>query len=170
VRAVLPHLKDLNSASLIPGLAIAMAVGAASALAGMWVWRIVKHWRRLDPAEVERQRRLAVNACGRISTGKVLELLEPVTGGPAGPVLLYEYEVAGVTYQAAQDISALPEMTAAAPFLPGQIASVKYDPRQPTNSILACEDWCGVPDLVHSRTSQDEAAGASTDASQETQS
>ena len=80
-----------------------------------------------------------------------MELAEPVAGGPAGPILLYDYEVAGVTYEAAQDLSALPEIAAAAPFLPGQTTSVKYDPKQPTNSILACEAWCGIPDLEPNR-------------------
>ena len=90
---------------------------------------------------------MKVNACGRIILGRVVELAGTQPDGPAGPVLLYDYEVAGVTYEAAQDLSALPAIAAAAPFLPGQTASVKYDPKQPTNSILACEDWCGIPDL-----------------------
>jgi hypothetical protein len=107
----------------------------------------VRHWRQKDPAEVERLRRLAVNACGRVSTGRILELLDPVPDGPTESILLYEYEVAGVTYQTAQDVGPLPEIAAAAPFLLGQTAAIKYDPRHPTNSILACEGWCGVPDL-----------------------
>ena len=79
--------------------------------------------------------------------GRIVEMAEHYAGGPAGPILIYDYEVAGVTYEAAQDISALPEIAAAAPFLPGQTTSVKYDPKQPTNSILVCEAWCGIPDL-----------------------
>ena len=140
---------------MITGLAFAMASGAAAALAVLWGWRFAQRWRHQDPAEVERLRRERVNACGRISTGRILELLDPAAGGPPGPVLLYEYEVSGVTYQAAQDVGPLPEVSAAAPFLPGQIASVKYDPRQPTNSILACEGWSGVSDLIRSRPSPD---------------
>ena len=136
---------------MITGLAIAMASGAAAALAVMGAWRFAQRWRHQDPAEVERLRRQSVNACGRISTGRILELLDPAADGPAGPVLLYEYEVSGVTYQAAQDVSSLLEVAAAAPFLPGQVASVKYDPRLPTNSILACEDWSGVAELTRSR-------------------
>jgi hypothetical protein len=92
-----------------------------------------------------------VNACGRITPGRIVELVEPGANGPIGPVLLYEYEVAGVLYEAAQDLSALPEIAAVAPFLPGQTTSVKYDPKQPTNSILACEVWSGVPALELNR-------------------
>ena len=143
-------------------LGIAVAATAAIALAGLFAWRAARRRRRKTPEELECLRRLAVNACGRIGLGKIVEVAEPVAGGPAGPVLLYDYEVGGVTYEAAQDVSALPEIAAAAPFLPGQTASVKYDPKQPTNSILVCEVWCGVPDLVPNRNAflqgQEEAA------------
>jgi len=126
---------------------IAGARTPASALAGVWGWKTLRRWRRKSPDEIERLRRLEVNACGRIIPGRIAELAEPVGGGPAGPILLYTYEVGGVSYEAAQDLSGLPGIAAAAPFLPGQTASVKYDPRHPTNSILACEAWCGIPDL-----------------------
>lgn len=128
-------------------LGIAVAGSAAVALAGVWAWRTLRRWQGKSPDEIERLRRLAVNACGRIVPGRIVEMAEHVADGPAGPILLYDYEVAGVTYEAAQDVNALPQIAAAAPFLPGQTTSVKYDPRQPTNSILACEVWCGIPDL-----------------------
>ena len=130
---------------------IAVTGTGAITIAGVWAWRTFRRWRRITPDEIERLRRLGVNACGRIIIGRIVELAEPVTDGPMGPILLYEYEVAGVTYEAAQDLSALPEIAAAAPFLPGQTTSVKYDPKQPTNSILACEAWWGIPDLAPNR-------------------
>lgn len=137
--------------TLSKALGIAVAGTAAITFAGVWAWRTVRRWRRKSPDEIERLRRLEVNACGRIGLGRIVELAEPVADGPPGPILLYQYEVAGVTYEAAQDLSALPEIAAAAPFLPGQTTSVKYDPKQPTNSILACEGWCGMPDLELNR-------------------
>ncbi|MGA3325621.1 MAG: hypothetical protein ABSF45_14205 [Terriglobia bacterium] len=146
-------------------LGIAVAATAAIALVGVWAWRTVRRWRRKSPDEIERLRRLGVNACGRISSGKILELADPVADGPAGPILLYEYEVAGVSYEAAQDLSALPEIAAAAPFLPGQTTSVKYDPKQPTNSILACEVWSGIPDLEPHRDALPERGDGSTEPS-----
>jgi len=133
--------------TLSKDVGIAVAGSAALALASVWAWRTVRRWRRKSPEEIERLRRMGVNACGRIGYGRIVELAEPQPDGPVGPVLLYDYEVAGVTYEAAQDMSALPEIAAAAPFLPGQTTSVKFDPKQPTNSILACETWCGIPDL-----------------------
>ena len=126
---------------------IALAGTAATALAGVWAYRTLRRWRRPNPEELERRRCRDVNACGRIVLGRIVELATPVPGDPTGPVLLYDYEVAGVTYEAAQDLSALPDIAAAAPFLPGQTASIKFDPKQPSNSILACETWCGLPIL-----------------------
>jgi len=140
-----------------------VAVGvAAIAGAGVWAWKTLRRWRRKSPDEIERLRRLQVNACGRIGWGRILELAEPVAGGPAGPTLLYEYEVSGVTYEAAQNVSALPEVAAAAPFLPGQTTNVKYDPKQPTNSILACETWCGIPGVGGQRAVSPGPSGGST--------
>jgi len=153
--------------TLSKDLGIAVAGTAAVALAGVWAWKTVRRWRRKSPDELERLRRLGVNACGRIIPGRIVELAEPVAEGPPGPVLLYEYEVAGVTYEAAQDVSALPEIAAAAPFLPGQTTSVKYDPKQPTNSILACEGWCGIPDLEPNRTALSERGEDSAEPSAE---
>jgi len=147
--------------TLSKDLGIAVAGTVAIALGGVWAWRTVRRWRRKSPEEIERLRRLGVNACGRIISGRIVELAEPVAGGPAGPILLYEYEVAGVTYEAAQDLGALREIAAAAPFLPGQTTSVKYDPKQPTNSIIACEVWCGVPDLEPNRNPLPERREAS---------
>jgi hypothetical protein len=101
-------------------------------------------WRRKDPAELERLRRLDVNKRGRISAGRIVDLLEPETAGLKSLLVVYSYEVAGVTYEAAQDVTALPEIAAIAQFLPDRTASVKYDPKRPTNSIIACEEWSGL--------------------------
>jgi hypothetical protein len=128
-------------------LGITIAGTVAIALAGVWALIIMLRRRRKSPEEIERLRRASVNACGRIISGSILGLAESGAEGPAGPILLYAYEVAGVTYEAAQDVSALPRIASAARFLPGQATGVKYDPKQPSNSILACEAWCGVPDL-----------------------
>jgi hypothetical protein len=58
--------------------------------------------------------------------------------------LYYHYELAGVEYSTSQDVSALAAM------LPADLSrligpvSVKYDPRNPANSIIICEDWSGL--------------------------
>jgi hypothetical protein len=115
------------------------------ALAGSRIWARFKRWREKDPRELERRRRLDVNRRGRISAAKIVDLVESETGEGITRLLLYKYEVAGVTYEVAQEISTLPRIAALAPLSPGQTASIKYDPQRPANSIIACEEWCGLP-------------------------
>jgi hypothetical protein len=129
-------------------IAIILGSSGSAVLGAAWIWQRVRRWRRKDPAEVERQRRLDVNRRGRIRAGRILELLEPPADDPSRRMLVYQYEVAGVTYEAAQDVTHLPEIAVIAQYLPGQITSVKYDPRRPTNSIIACEEWRGLPPLA----------------------
>jgi hypothetical protein len=107
-------------------------------------WTRFLHWRHKDPAELERLRRLDINRRGRICSGRILDLVEAETEGGKSDLVSYSYEVAGVTYEAAQDVTVLPEIAARARFLSGRIASVKYDPRRPANSIIACEEWSGL--------------------------
>ncbi len=57
--------------------------------------------------------------------------------------LFYSYAVRGVEYTASQDISRLQER------LPGDLSSVgavsvKYDARNPANSIVVAENWSGL--------------------------
>lgn len=122
-----------------------LAGAGAMALAGPWIWARIKRWMKKDPRELERRRRLDVNLRGRISAATILDLIESESGEGPTRLLLYKYEFAGVTYEVAQDISALPHLAALAPLSPGQTASIKYDPQRPANSIIACEAWCGLP-------------------------
>ncbi len=124
---------------------------------GAWAVARVSGWTRKDPAEIERLRRLAVNRRGRITAGRIVDLIEAnrqpmipsrqgrgAGGEGVSRLVLYTYEVAGAKYEAAQDISSLAKVVTAAQCLAGQSTSVKYDPKRPTNSIIVCEEWCGV--------------------------
>ena len=126
------------------GLASGLVSIGARALGGRVACARFLRWRRRDPAELERLRRLDVNRHGRISTGRIVDLVEPETAGSKPRLVTYTYEVAGVTYEAVQDFTALPEITAVAQFFSGQTTSVKYDPKRPANSIIACEHWSGL--------------------------
>lgn len=111
-------------------------------LLGVWLW-----WRggRVDPAEAERRRRLEVNRVGRLAEGRIIELRDnPALLNGADRLLVYNYEVRGVEYQAAQDISFLDEGLDLRRLAAGQPAQVKYDPQNPTNSIVLCEEWSGL--------------------------
>ena len=125
-------------------LAITLAAAGVTSLAGSLAWVWVKLRRKRDPAEIERLRRLEVNRCGRISAGKILDFVESKAGATPARLLVYQYEVGGVTYEAAQDITRLPNLAPVAAYLPGQTISVKFDPKLPTNSIIACEEWSGI--------------------------
>ncbi|MGH9406589.1 MAG: hypothetical protein ACRD3D_12235 [Terriglobia bacterium] len=122
---------------------MAAAAGAVAAglslTAGRAVLRRIRNWRRKNPAEIERLRRLAVNRTGRITSGEIVDLLDGPEQGRR--IVLYQYEVAGVTYESSQEITDFASFPAAG--FAGLVASIKYDPHRPTNSIIACEDWNG---------------------------
>jgi uncharacterized iron-regulated membrane protein len=107
----------------------------------IWWWRS----RRLDPAERERRRRLRLHRMGRIAEGRVVEVLNG-SGLEIGAeeLVVYNYEVRGVEYQAAQDVSFLRHKLELSGLASGRTASVKYDPQNPTNSIVLSEEWSGL--------------------------
>ena len=119
----------------VPGnerLIVAGAVVVALAAVAVLVARRL----RVGPQERERRRRFAVNAQGRVSDAVVTDI--------ENNVLHYTYSVGGVTYSAAQDISALLDL------LPGEPARLigpawlKYSTNNPANSIVVCEQWSGL--------------------------
>ena len=120
--------------------------------------------RDTDPSEVEKQRRLYLNKIGRIVEGQILEIVDkPAETKPEPPrrmlrrkpaangsapldtrLLYYTYSISGVTYETAQDISDMEERACLGHAVAGQAASVKYDPSNPSNSILLADDWSGL--------------------------
>jgi len=124
-----------------------------------------------DEGELERQRRSYLNRVGRIVEGQVLEIVDhkgapPASNGSgsgngkasgifakhqphassngAQRLLYYTYSISGVTYETAQDVTGLEERLHLTRVATGQIASVKYDPSNPSNSILLADDWSGL--------------------------
>jgi hypothetical protein len=118
-----------------------------------------------DAAEIERERRAYLNRVGRIVEGQVLEIVEHHraassaasdghrpsavvrTSGDsptAQRLLYYTYAISGVTYETAQDITGLEARLHLMRVAAGQTASVKYDPSNPSNSILLADDWSGL--------------------------
>jgi hypothetical protein len=114
------------------------------------------------PEEVERRRRLHLNQIGRIAEGQVVELVEHPPEAPApkklpfgsrahplrhnGPrhLVSYSYAISGVTYHTAQDITGLEGQVRFERLVTGQPASIKYDPANPSDSILVADDWSGL--------------------------
>jgi hypothetical protein len=134
--------------------------GAAVAAVAMIAYAFLRPAE--NPEEVERKRRLHLNQIGRIAEGQVVELVEhpPDTDkarkslfGPRARPLLnlgpryfvsYSYAISGVTYHTAQDISGLQSQVRFERLVAGQPASVKYDPANPSDSILVADDWSGL--------------------------
>lgn len=118
------------------------AVAAGAAAVGLACVRWARKRKSVSPDEAERLRRLRVNRAGRIASAQVVDLIED-TEKPRR-VVVYRYEVAGVTYEAAQDVLAFSEAGFSGESLAGLSSSVKYDPQKPMNSIIACEEWSGL--------------------------
>jgi hypothetical protein len=147
---------------------VTLAASAAAVFLTAWIVIRVRRWRRRSPEEVEKMRRLDVNLRGRIAAGQILDLNEPDPGNPGPRLVMYKYDIAGATYESAQDISALPAAVALVRRRIGRIVSVKYDPRVPTNSILVCEEWSGVPQSESRTASKARPLPASAEAAEKT--
>jgi hypothetical protein len=132
-------MMTMDASTIVLAAAALVAVSAAG-----YLW-----WRRTHqktPAERERLRRMAVNAAGRLTDGVLVESPYIQSSAPEPRLLFFRYHVAGVEYTAAQDVSALASEGDAATWRTGTVASVKYDPRKPSNSIVICEQWSGLPE------------------------
>ena len=154
-----------NWSELLPiaGLVIMAAIGII-----LWLRR-----KPIDASEIERQRRAYLNKVGRIVEGQILEISEnafpaddakqhspsakynsgssraakitaasPTNGTQR--LIYYTYSISGVTYETAQDVTGLEERLHLKRAAVGQTASVKYDPSNPSNSILLADDWSGL--------------------------
>lgn len=141
--------------TVLPAGALVLAVLAAIVY---WIAR-----RPADPDEIERKRRAYLNQVGRICEGQVVEIVErndpsaeasaargksrkqlSPKSGRGRKLVCYTYLISGVTYETAQDITGLEQHIHFQRLAAGQPASVKYDPSNPTNSILIADDWSGL--------------------------
>lgn len=153
------QLPDLSK--LINDPRVWLGAGAAVVIvAGTLIYR----WKNKPPTvdEIERRRRLHVNQVGRIAEGRVIDLMKQEippdeqrvmgvfkkSGGGEPHVtrqmICYSYSISGVTYETAQDVTGLEARVMPHQLIAGQPASVKYDPSNPSNSILIGDDWSGL--------------------------
>jgi hypothetical protein len=100
--------------------------------------------RRKSPEQLEQERRMRLSAAGRMTDGSVIEVQEYNTDGCEYQVLIYTYDVAGVCYEAAQDVTRLRSIFDLQTCRLGLPASIKYDPHNPGNSIVIAEGWSGL--------------------------
>jgi hypothetical protein len=134
-----------------PGVVAAIGVGVASAI-GIAIYAFTR--RKPTAEEIERERRELLARSGRITDGTIMdtmvtearnatEVLERDDRSiPTPHIIVYNYRIAGVTYECAQDVTALAEYVhGIRTDLPIQ---VRYLPQNPANSIVVAESWSGL--------------------------
>jgi len=125
-----------------PRLLAGLAAVVGLLVVGGWLYMLS---RRPTAFEIERRRREELAEKGRITDGVILDartLTNQDSISPTPEVLVYSYSLAGLTYNCAQDVSSLPERVQG--FRIDQAVQVRYDPRNPGNSILVSESWTGL--------------------------
>jgi len=118
-----------------------LAVGVVVALALDFLLR----GKRKTAEDLERERREMLNEIGRITDGAVVDVHE-INSGTEKPatMLIYHYDVAGVSYEASQDVTYLRQRVNLHSCRLGVPASVRYDPQNPGNSMVVSETWSGI--------------------------
>jgi len=96
--------------------------------------------------DLERERRAWLENAGRITDGVVIDVQElPAAAKRRGAVMLiYKYDVAGVSYECSQDVTYLRHWINLHSCRLGLHTSVKYDPQNPGNSLVVSENWMGL--------------------------
>ena len=137
----------LRETQLASGITVVAAMGIASAV--YWMSR-----KRPSPDELERDRRDALVQKGRIIDATVLDISEvsPEESDRAlgMQLILYQYDVAGVTYECSQDVTLLQHVVDIHKIRLSFPASVRYDPHNPGNSLIVAENWSGLRDTANS--------------------
>jgi hypothetical protein len=118
-----------------------LAVGCIAAVGAYFLFRR----KPKNPEELERKRRVFIDNVGRITDGTVIDVQElPFDGQRSATMLIYQYDVAGVSYEASQDVTYLRQWVNLHSCRLGLPTSVKYDPQNPGNSMVVSESWMGL--------------------------
>jgi hypothetical protein len=144
----------MNSFPLRDPQVIGAITAAGLCIGGVIVWALMR--KRPTEEELERMRREQLVKSGRIIDGTILDISEfdsPVEDGEAGgarQLILYKYEIAGVTYECSQDVTHLKDYVDIHQLRLAFPCSVRYEPRCPSNSIVVAENWSGLRDTANS--------------------
>jgi len=127
---------------MIPLHLYPVVIGAAAALLAAYY---LLRPKRKTAAEIERERRQWLDNIGRITDGTVIDVQE-LQGDDHRPqtLLIFQYDVAGVSYEASQDVTYLRQRINLHSCRLGLPTSVRYDPQNPGNSIVVSERWMGL--------------------------
>ena len=129
----------MNSVRLYP----IFAFGAVAAIIG---YALLSRKNKKADEQIERERRTQLTRSGRIIDGNVIDVLELEDDktGRQMILLIYTYDVAGVTYEASQDVTHLRQFIDLYSCRLGLPSSVRYDPHNPGDSIVISETWSGL--------------------------
>jgi hypothetical protein len=124
---------------------VAIAVTSVAAAA---VTTYILTRKKPTPDEIERNRRDLLATMGRITDGTITDApFAPDDPTHTPRLLIYDYRIAGVTYECAQDVTALADhVRDIRTDLPIQ---VRYDLHNPANSIVVAESWSGLRLTAH---------------------
>jgi hypothetical protein len=120
---------------------IAATAASIAAVGGVVFWWTLSHRKSAEERERLRREHLVVH--GRIIDGSVLDWSEQPNSTDLG-TLHYRYYISGVSYECAQDLSFLKGTALIDATCLGRPASVRYDPKNPANSIIVAEGWSGL--------------------------
>ena len=112
-------------------IALAAVLVVLGGIAGYRAWKN----SRITPEERERLRRTALAARGKLGDASLVDVHDQM--------VVYSYAIRGVEYTASQDVSSLREFLPSEESLSGPVW-VRYDPKNPANSIVLAETWTGL--------------------------
>jgi hypothetical protein len=127
----MPPVDSPFAAARLVTLVLAAVLVVLLAIIGYRAWQR----SRVTPEERERRRRAWLVASGKMGDAVLVDFRDDH--------VFYSYDVRGVEYTASQDISRLSEKVPAdLSNMPSM--SVRYDPKNPANSIVVAEEWSGL--------------------------
>jgi hypothetical protein len=131
-----------------------LGVLAAAGLCAGGIITYLAMRKRPSEEELEQLRRAQLVQFGRIMDGTVIDISDldaQESGRPNGlQLILYKYEISGVSYECSQDVTHLREHVNIYDCRLGFPCSVRYDPHRPINSIVVAENWSGLRDTANS--------------------
>jgi hypothetical protein len=127
----MPQVDSAYAAAKLVTIALAVVLVVLLAIMGYRAWQR----SRVTLEERERRRRARLVATGKMGDAVLVDFRDDH--------VFYSYDVRGVEYTASQDISHLSEK------VPADLSnmpsvSIRYDPKNPANSIVVAEEWSGL--------------------------
>jgi hypothetical protein len=127
----MPALDSSYAAARLTAFALAIVLVVLLAIMAWRAWQR----SRVTPDERERRRRMWLVSTGKMGDAVLAEIRDDL--------VFYNYVVRGVEYTASQDVSKIADR------VPSDLSqmpsvSVKYDPKNPANSIVVAEEWSGL--------------------------